>query len=38
MAILHDTTMSPSKLNLLSSWLPVQPWYAGGTLATARFA
>jgi hypothetical protein len=26
MAIIHDTTMSPSKLELLTSWLPVQPW------------
>ena len=29
MAVIHDTTMSPGKLDLLSSWLPVQPWYAG---------
>jgi hypothetical protein len=27
MAIIHDTTMSPSKLELLTSWLPAQPWY-----------
>jgi hypothetical protein len=27
MAIIHDTTMSPSKLDLLTSWLPAQPWY-----------
>jgi len=29
MAIIHDTTMSPSKLELLTSWLPAKPWYAG---------
>jgi hypothetical protein len=29
MATIHDTTMSPSKLELLLSWLPRQPWYAG---------
>jgi hypothetical protein len=29
MAIIHDTTMSPSKLELLTSWLPAQPWYLG---------
>jgi hypothetical protein len=27
MAIIHDTTMSPGKLDLLRDWLPVQPWY-----------
>jgi hypothetical protein len=29
MAILHETTMSPSKLELLAVWLPAQPWYLG---------
>jgi hypothetical protein len=29
MAIIHDTTMSPGKLELLASWLPAKPWYAG---------
>src|SRR5258707_15658588 len=29
MAIIHDTTLSPSKLELLTSWLPAQPWYLG---------
>jgi maltokinase-like protein len=27
MAIIHSTTMSPTKLELLASWLPAQPWY-----------
>jgi Maltokinase N-terminal cap domain len=27
MAIIHRTTMSPGKLELLAAWLPTQPWY-----------
>ena len=27
MAIVHNTTMSPGKLELLTAWLPAQPWY-----------
>lgn len=27
MAIIHNTTMSPGKLDLLRVWLPAQPWY-----------
>jgi hypothetical protein len=27
MAIIHNTTMSPTKLELLAAWLPAQPWY-----------
>jgi len=30
MAIIHDTTMSPGKLDLLQAWLPAQPWYLNG--------
>jgi hypothetical protein len=30
MAQIHNTTMSPTKLELLTRWLPGQPWYAGG--------
>jgi len=30
MAIIHDTTMSPGKLDLLRVWLPTQPWYLAG--------
>jgi hypothetical protein len=29
MAIIHQTTMNPGKLDLLASWLPAQPWYLG---------
>jgi len=27
MAIIHNTTMTPGKLELLRVWLPAQPWY-----------
>jgi hypothetical protein len=30
MAVIHDTTLVPSKLALLAVWLPSQPWYHGG--------
>lgn len=29
MSIIHKTTMSPGKLELLAPWLPTQPWYTG---------
>ena len=29
MAVIHQTTMVPSKLELLTAWLPRQDWYAG---------
>jgi len=29
MAIVHNTTMSPGKLELLATWLPAQPWFPG---------
>jgi hypothetical protein len=29
MAIVHNTTMSPAKLELLAAWLPAQPWFPG---------
>ena len=29
MAVIHNTTMTPGKLELLASWLPEQPWYTG---------
>jgi hypothetical protein len=30
MAVIHNTTMSPGKLDLLRDWLPAQPWYLTG--------
>ncbi len=27
MAVIHRTTLTPGKLELLSAWLPTQPWY-----------
>ncbi|MFB7450027.1 1,4-alpha-glucan branching protein [Streptomyces sp. NPDC056194] len=30
MAVIHHTTMQPTKLELLASWLPTRAWYAGG--------
>ncbi|KPI07558.1 hypothetical protein OK074_0268 [Actinobacteria bacterium OK074] len=29
MSIIHRTTMKPTKLELLTPWLPAQPWYTG---------
>lgn len=29
MSLIHRTTMVPSKLDLLTSWLPGRPWYRG---------
>ncbi|MEU0027753.1 1,4-alpha-glucan branching protein [Streptomyces sp. NPDC006335] len=29
MAIIHNTTLKPTKLELLTAWLPTRPWYAG---------
>ena len=29
MAVIHQTTMVPSKLELLTAWLPRQDWFAG---------
>ncbi|MGR3933793.1 maltokinase N-terminal cap-like domain-containing protein [Streptomyces sp. BRA346] len=29
MAVIHKTTMKPTKLELLTPWLPAQPWYLG---------
>ncbi|MFS0696111.1 maltokinase N-terminal cap-like domain-containing protein [Streptomyces nitrosporeus] len=29
MAVIHRTTMTPGKLELLAGWLPARPWYTG---------
>src|ERR1700760_3883275 len=29
MAVIHHTTLTPGKLELLAEWLPAQPWYRG---------
>ncbi|MDF3301363.1 maltokinase N-terminal cap-like domain-containing protein [Streptomyces tropicalis] len=31
MSFIHQTTMTPTKLELLAGWLPKQSWYAGGS-------
>lgn len=31
MAVIHHTTLVPTKLELLAQWLPTRPWYRGGT-------
>lgn len=37
MATVHNTTLVPSKLDLLTIWLPRQPWYRGsGTPSLAK--
>ncbi|CAM5604989.1 maltokinase N-terminal cap-like domain-containing protein [Streptomyces aurantiogriseus] len=30
MAVIHHTALKPTKLELLTSWLPSRPWYVGG--------
>ncbi|MER6005097.1 1,4-alpha-glucan branching protein [Nonomuraea angiospora] len=30
MAVIHHTDLKPTKLELLTSWLPTRPWYLGG--------
>jgi hypothetical protein len=30
MAVIHHTALKPTKLELLTSWLPSRPWYHGG--------
>ncbi|GAA1355681.1 maltokinase N-terminal cap-like domain-containing protein [Streptomyces beijiangensis] len=30
MAVIHRTTLTPTKLELLAGWLPAQAWYTGG--------
>lgn len=35
MALIHRTTMRPTKLELLADWLPTRAWYAAGPHAPA---
>ena len=30
MAVIHHVTLKPTKLELLTTWLPTRPWYRGG--------
>jgi hypothetical protein len=36
MAIIHHTSLTPTKLELLTAWLPSQPWYRGSTPSLAK--
>ncbi|SEK32034.1 maltokinase N-terminal cap-like domain-containing protein [Streptacidiphilus jiangxiensis] len=38
MAVVHHTTLTPTKLELLAAWLPRQPWYLGGAAADPQKA
>jgi hypothetical protein len=38
MATMHNTTMTPTKLELLSTWLPKQQWYIGPDAAELQRA
>ena len=31
MAVIHHTTVKPTKVELLAGWLPGRPWYRGGS-------
>ena len=33
MAVIHETTMNPTKVDLLAAWLPRQPWFLGAAKA-----
>jgi len=36
MALLHDATLNPEKLELLHAWLPGRSWYPGGPVDDVR--
>lgn len=36
MALIYDTTMSPSKMELLAAWLPTRPWFTGDVTALEK--
>jgi hypothetical protein len=35
-SLIHRTTLTPTKLELLAEWLPGQPWYRGATPQPAK--
>ncbi len=34
MSVIHRTTLTPTKLELLTAWLPTRPWYPGEAAAS----
>jgi hypothetical protein len=38
MALVYNATLTPSKLDLLTTWLPTQPWYTGPVGEVERLA
>ncbi|TCI96318.1 hypothetical protein [Aeromicrobium sp. IC_218] len=38
MALIHDATLSPGKLELLAGWLPGRPWWRGDASALTKVA
>ncbi|MFE3068461.1 1,4-alpha-glucan branching protein [Streptomyces sp. NPDC059247] len=36
MAVIHETTMRPTKLELLAAWLPGREWFAGTVASPAK--
>ncbi|PXX70821.1 hypothetical protein DFR70_101242 [Nocardia tenerifensis] len=36
MAVIHETTMVPTKVELLKAWLPTRTWYRGGDTPVLR--
>ncbi|WP_019145723.1 CG0192-related protein [Aeromicrobium massiliense] len=38
MALIHDATLTPGKLDLLAAWLPGRPWWRGDATALHKVA
>jgi hypothetical protein len=38
MALIHDATLNPGKLELLAAWLPSRPWWRGEVTALTKVA
>ncbi|WP_125613988.1 CG0192-related protein [Specibacter cremeus] len=38
MALIHDAALRPTKLELLATWLPGQPWFSGDASTLVRVA